>query len=94
VGRYAQLHFGAGVRLAPHGQSPSDHGGAFRHPAQPVMALFAQSREHRRVDAVAVVAHDETKVPLVIADVDVDVPCLGMLKGVADGFRSDPPRAP
>src|SRR4029453_17528427 len=89
AGRYAQLHFGAYVWLAPHGQLTSHYGGAFPHPTQPVVALFAQSGQPRRFDAVAVVAHDETKVPVVIPDVNVDVSCPSMLKRVADGLRRD-----
>ena len=87
--RYSQLHFRPDVWFAPQNQSPSDHGRAFRHPAQPVVALFAHRRHHRLVDTCAIVTHEESKVPGLVANLDVDPVSAGMPDGVANGFCRD-----
>ena len=73
--------------LPPHRQFPADQRGAFRHAAQAVVSLQTLGGEHRWIDPLAVVAHTQSEVLVVIADVDLNTSGTRVPERVAKGFR-------
>ena len=89
AGRKAQLHLRPCADFTPDRQFPADQCGAFRHAAQPVVSLQPLVGEHLRIDPLAIVAHAQSELLVVVADLDLDSPGLRMPEGVAQGFRRD-----
>jgi hypothetical protein len=50
---------------------------------QAEVSLTALARENCRFNALPIVAHTQSELLLVIADFNLDFPCLRMLKGVS-----------
>ena len=87
AGRKAQLHLRACADFAPHRQGASNRGGALRHAAQSVVSFDTLGREHRRIDALAVVPHPQSEFIVVVADLDLDPPGLRVPKRIPQRFR-------
>ena len=89
AGRNAQFHFGSLIDFAPHRQLTSDKCGSFAHPAQAIVSLKTMAGENRRIHALSVVAHAQSKLLMVIADFNFYLLRLGVMEGVAQRFGSN-----
>jgi hypothetical protein len=68
----AQLHLCHGAHFAPHRQPRSDQGGTFWHAAQSVVSLEPLVGEHLRIDPLAIVAHAQSELLVIVAELDLD----------------------
>src|SRR6516162_5548335 len=89
TGRNPQFHFSTCIDFAPHCQLSSHQCGAFSHTGQAVVPLTALTRQHRRINACSIVPHAQSELLIVIADFNLDLPCLGMPKSVPQCFGSN-----
>ena len=53
------------------------------------MSLETLVREHRRIDPLAIVAHAQAELLVVVADVDLDPPGMRVPEGIPKCFRSN-----
>jgi len=88
--RKAQFHLGADVRPTPDGQCPAKQFGALAHAGQTVVACAAAVGKHRRLDALAIVAHPQSKLTHVVADLDFDSRGASVLKRVPQRLAGNP----
>jgi hypothetical protein len=51
------------------------------------VSLQAWAGEHRSIDSLAIVAHAQSKLLVVVTDLDLDLPRVRMPEGVAKSFR-------
>ena len=51
------------------------------------MSLESLVGEHRRIDPLAIVAHAQSELLVVVANLDLDLPGMSMPEGIAKGFR-------
>jgi len=89
AGGNTQFHFRAGIDFAPYCQLASYQLGAFPHTGQAIVSLNAMTRENRRINAFSVVTHTQSELLLVIADFNLDLPCLGVPKRIPQCFGSN-----
>ncbi len=54
------------------------------------MPLTVLTGKNGRIDTFSIVPHAQSKLLIVIADFNLDLPCLGVLKRVPQRFGSDP----
>src|SRR5271165_7538632 len=64
--------------------------GALAHSGQTVVSAAPLFLDHRRVDALSIVADTHAKLTIAIADGDLDAPGVGMLERVAHRLARNP----
>ena len=87
--RDPQLHLRPCANLAPHRHFSADQCGTFRHAAESVVSLDSLRREHLLIDALAIVTDPQAELLVVVADLSLDLPGVGVPERVAQGFRRD-----
>ena len=70
--RDSQFHLRAGSAFAPYLQLPADTLGALTHPPQAKVSQAAFLTQRGRINADAIVPHDDTKMPCIIPDFRFD----------------------
>ena len=53
------------------------------------MSLTALAGENRWINAFSIVPHPQSELLIVIADFNLDLPCLGVAKGIPQRFGSN-----
>src|SRR6266852_1348894 len=68
-----QFHLGSCTEPAPHGELAAGELRTLAHAVQAEVASAALGAQHGRVDAYPVVAHAQAHLPLVVANLDLDL---------------------
>src|SRR6202048_1014857 len=89
AGRNAESHCGPRIDFAPPRQFTLDKCGSFAHPAKAIVSLKTMAVQNRRIHALSVVAHAQSKLVMVIPDFNFYLLRLGVMEGVAERFGSD-----
>jgi hypothetical protein len=89
-----EFHFGACARRAPHCELTTGELGAFAHPGETEVSLSGLDGKRMRIDPMTIVAHAQTKLSRVVAQLDLDSRRARVQKRVSDRFRRDAVAAP
>src|SRR5579862_9309608 len=84
-----QFHLSSRARLAPEIQVRADSLCSLAHTGYAKVSGLSPSLQYFRVDPLAIVAHPQTKLILIVPDLRFDVPGRGMCKGISDHFARD-----